>query len=72
MTSQTGELMDRDGMTCLAGGSVMVQEVLTQRNRMRPHEDSLRPGSGVMALHAIRSKGAQVKCRFRMTRNTIR
>lgn len=71
MTSQTGELMDRDGMTGLAGGSVMVQEILSQRSGVCPHEDSLRPGIGVMALRAIRSKGAQMECWFRMTRNAI-
>lgn len=72
MTRQTCELMNRDRVTCLAGRSMMIQEVLTECAGMRSGKWSTGPIGGGMTLRAIGSEGTSMEGWLTMARGAIR
>jgi hypothetical protein len=71
MACQARELSHRGCVTVPAGGFMMIQKVLAQRDRMSSHKCPTRPGRGGVTLHAIRSKGTQVESWLSMAGRTI-
>lgn len=71
MTGQAGELIYRGGVAVPASGIMMIQKVLTERDRVWSGKCPRRPVGGRVTLGAIRAKCASVERWLTMTGSTI-